>query len=192
MRRKYFGHLAKFLFFVFLNRNLIYSAQRMIFGQPGNYPSLMNSEVLYRARKNLPPESDESNPYFCIVSFLVFFLMALQSFVGSWPLFSFLILYKGGRTPWRGDQPVARPLPLNTGQHKHRINTHTYQTSIPWIGFEPMITESVQAKTVHALNRTATVTGPFGVYFNVFYTSSSRTSKWSLSFTISQWMCATN
>jgi hypothetical protein len=25
--------------------------------------------------------------------------------------FSFLILYAVGRTPWRGDQPVARPLP---------------------------------------------------------------------------------
>jgi hypothetical protein len=25
--------------------------------------------------------------------------------------FSFLILYAAGRTPWTGDQPVARPLP---------------------------------------------------------------------------------
>jgi hypothetical protein len=25
---------------------------------------------------------------------------------------------------------------LNTGQHKHRINAYTHQTSIPWVGFE--------------------------------------------------------
>jgi hypothetical protein len=28
---------------------------------------------------------------------------------------------------------------LNTGQHKHRINTYTHQTSMPCVGFEPMI-----------------------------------------------------
>jgi hypothetical protein len=32
--------------------------------------------------------------------------MALQLFVGPWQLLSFLILYKVGRTPWTGDQPV--------------------------------------------------------------------------------------
>jgi hypothetical protein len=33
--------------------------------------------------------------------------MALQPFLGLWPLFSFLILYTGGGTPWMEDQPVA-------------------------------------------------------------------------------------
>jgi hypothetical protein len=45
--------------------------------------------------------------------------MALQ-FVGPWPLFQFRNLYTVGRTPWTGDQPVARPLP------KHRINPHRH------------------------------------------------------------------
>jgi hypothetical protein len=45
--------------------------------------------------------------------------MALQSFVGPWPLFSVIIRYTVGRTFWTGDQPVARPLPA------HRINAHT-------------------------------------------------------------------
>jgi hypothetical protein len=37
---------------------------------------------------------------------------ALQPLVGPWPLFQFLgPIY--GRTPWMGDQPVARPLPTN-------------------------------------------------------------------------------
>jgi hypothetical protein len=56
------------------------------------------------------------------------------------------------------DQLVARPL-LNTGQHKHKINTYTYQTSMPCVGFEPMIPASERAKTVLALDRSATVTG---------------------------------
>jgi hypothetical protein len=48
---------------------------------------------------------------------------------------------------------------LNTGQHKHRINTYTYQTSMPWVGFEPTIPASERAKAFHALDRAATVTG---------------------------------
>jgi hypothetical protein len=46
--------------------------------------------------------------------------MALEPFVGPWPLFQFLNLYTVGRTPWKGDQPVAGPL------LSHRINAHRY------------------------------------------------------------------
>jgi hypothetical protein len=35
--------------------------------------------------------------------------------------FSFLILYTVGRTPWTGDQPVARPLPT-----QNNTNTETH------------------------------------------------------------------
>jgi hypothetical protein len=49
--------------------------------------------------------------------------MSLQPFVGPWPLFSFLILYTVGRTPWTGDKPVARPLPIQR-------TTQTEQTHI--------------------------------------------------------------
>jgi hypothetical protein len=42
--------------------------------------------------------------------------MAVQSFVGPWPLFQFLNLHTVGWTPRLGDQPVTRPLPT------HRIN----------------------------------------------------------------------
>jgi hypothetical protein len=48
---------------------------------------------------------------------------------------------------------------LNTGQHSHRISSYTNKTSIPWVGFEPTIPASERAKTVHALDRAATVTG---------------------------------
>jgi hypothetical protein len=42
--------------------------------------------------------------------------------LGLGRFFSFLILYTAGRTPWMGDQPVARPLP--TYRKKYRINAH--------------------------------------------------------------------
>jgi hypothetical protein len=42
---------------------------------------------------------------------ILIIIMALQPFVGPWPLFSFLILYLSARTPW-------------TEQHKHRIKAH--------------------------------------------------------------------
>jgi hypothetical protein len=45
-------------------------------------------------------------------------------FVGLWFFFSFLILCRVGRTPWTGDQPVARPLPVHTEQHTHKANAH--------------------------------------------------------------------
>jgi hypothetical protein len=51
----------------------------------------------------------------------------------------------------------SQGLYLNIGQHKHRINT--YQTSMPYVRFEPTILASERAKTVHALDRSATVTG---------------------------------
>jgi hypothetical protein len=57
---------------------------------------------------------------------LVHWSVALQTFVGPWPLLHFHNLcYTDGRTPRTSDQPVARPLPTHTQQHKHRINAHT-------------------------------------------------------------------
>jgi hypothetical protein len=61
-----------------------------------------------------------------------------------------------GRTPWTGDQLVARSLPV----HKHR-KTHTQHknlTSMPRVGLEPTFPAPARAKTVHALERSATVT----------------------------------
>jgi hypothetical protein len=57
----------------------------------------------------------------------------------SWALahFSVSIFFTVGRTPWMGDQPVTRPLPACTGQHKHRINAHRHPPT--QVGFEPTI-----------------------------------------------------
>jgi hypothetical protein len=71
---------------------------------------------------------------------------------------SFLIFYTVSRTPWTGDQPITRPLPA------HRT-AHTQNK--PRIGFEPTITAFERAKTVHALDRVATVIGSaFHIWFS--------------------------
>jgi hypothetical protein len=75
--------------------------------------------------------------------------MALQLFVGLRPVFQFLNLYTVGRTPWTGDQPVARPLPTHRTTQTQNKRT---QTSMPRVEFE-------RAKTVHSLDSAATVIG---------------------------------
>jgi hypothetical protein len=57
----------------------------------------------------------------------------------------------------------SQGLYLNTGQHKHRINTYTHQTSMPFVGFEPTIPASELEKTVHALDHSVTVTRTYKV-----------------------------
>jgi hypothetical protein len=59
-------------------------------------------------------------------------LWALLFGFGS--LFSFLIVYTVGRTPWTGDQPIAKSQP--THRTTQRQNKHT-QTSMAPLGFEP-------------------------------------------------------
>jgi hypothetical protein len=58
--------------------------------------------------------------------------------------------------PWRGDQPVARPL------HTHTINAHRHP-SLEW-DFETTIPTLERAKAVHALDRAATVIGSYEGY----------------------------
>jgi hypothetical protein len=59
------------------------------------------------------------------ITFII--IVTPQLSVGSLPLFSSLILYKVGRTPWTGDQPVVRP----------RITQKADSTYIPSVGLEP-------------------------------------------------------
>jgi hypothetical protein len=82
--------------------------------------------------------------------------MALQPSAGPQPLFSFLILYTFGRIPWTGDQPVARPLSI---YRTKQTQNNQKQTSMPRKGFEPTNPVFERAKTVHSLDRAATVIG---------------------------------
>jgi hypothetical protein len=70
--------------------------------------------------------------------------------------FSFLILYTVGRTPWTGDQPVARPLPTH---RPTQIQNKRTQTCMYGVGFEPTVPVFDRAKMVHASDRVATVIG---------------------------------
>jgi hypothetical protein len=71
--------------------------------------------------------------------------------------FSFLILYTVGRTPWTGDQPVAKPLPT-PGTAKTR-NTHRHPC-LEWDSNprsrghcdRPLLSISKQKYTVSNLN----------------------------------------
>jgi hypothetical protein len=72
--------------------------------------------------------------------------------------FNFLIIYTVGRTFWTGDQPVARPLPTHRTIQTQNKRTRTF---MPWVGFELTIPAFGRAKTVHALDRAATVIGYF-------------------------------
>jgi hypothetical protein len=72
-----------------------------------------------------------------------------------------MIIFTDGSTTWTSAQLVVRPLPKHR-KHKYRINT--YQTHMPCLEFEPTIPAFEPAKTVHALDRSATVTGSDDVY----------------------------
>jgi hypothetical protein len=92
-----------------------------------------------------------SHGYICLSIYgSTVFLLGIGRF------FSFLIPYTVGKTPWTSDQPVARPLP--THRTTPTENKHT-QTSVPCVGLEPTIPAFERAKTVHALDRAATVIG---------------------------------
>jgi hypothetical protein len=76
--------------------------------------------------------------------------MALQPFIGPWPLFCFLIFYTVvGLFGWR-----ISPL---QGRYMH-IQDST-QTFLPQVEFEPTISVFERAKTIEALDRVATVIG---------------------------------
>jgi hypothetical protein len=106
----------------------------------------INLQVTCRSRLEL----------FCVFKYLaawrtlIYLSMALQPFVGPWSLFQFFNLYIAGRTPWTGDQPVARPLPTQ--------NKRT-ETSMTQVGFELTIPVFEGAKTVYALDSAVTVIG---------------------------------
>jgi hypothetical protein len=55
-----------------------------------------------------------------------------------------------------GDQPIARLLPTHRTTQTQNERT---QTTMPPMGFEPMISVLDRAKAVHSLNRAATMIG---------------------------------
>jgi hypothetical protein len=88
--------------------------------------------------------------------------MTLQPLWTLASFFSFLIcIYTVGRTPWAGDQPIARPLPTHRTTQTQNKRT---QISMPRVGFEPKIPVFERVKTVHALERETNLIGLFTYY----------------------------
>jgi hypothetical protein len=54
--------------------------------------------------------------------------MALQPFVRPWPLLQFRnLIYTDGRTPWTGNQAVARSLPIHRTTQTQNKRIYRYQ-----------------------------------------------------------------
>jgi hypothetical protein len=79
--------------------------------------------------------------------------LSLYCSAALWTLAAFQFLNRThGRTPWTGNQPVARPLPTHRTTQTQNKRT---QTSMPRVGFEPTTPAFERAKTVLALDRAA-------------------------------------
>jgi hypothetical protein len=93
----------------------------------------------------------------CICSYLV----CLKHPFNSWNNYysEIWILQAMSRTPWRGDQPIARSLPT---YRTTRTQNKCTQTSMPRVEFEPTIPAFEREKIFRASDRAATVTGYFG------------------------------
>jgi hypothetical protein len=79
--------------------------------------------------------------------------MALQSFVGPWPLFQFINLFT------QSVGLLGRGISQSQGRYLHTdiTNNKRTQISMPEVRFEPTIPVFERTKTVHALDRAATV-----------------------------------
>jgi hypothetical protein len=69
--------------------------------------------------------------------------------------FSFLVLYTVGRSPWTGDQPVARP--PRTHRTTPTQNWHSHS-------FEPTIPVAEWANRGHAVDREASLSDVKDIY----------------------------
>jgi hypothetical protein len=88
-----------------------------------------------------------------------YFLLSIYGYtvlVDLGRFFNFLILQTVSRIPWTSYHPVARPLPAHRTTQTQNKRT---QISVLRVAFEPAIPVFELAKTVHSLDRVATVTG---------------------------------
>jgi hypothetical protein len=107
--------------------------------------------VLFRS----PPSQKD---YFSVLPYIFFFSSGSSSPFRAQASYSFpQSFFTDGRTPWTSDQPVVRPLPKHrtTQRQNRRIHTPNIHALN---GLESTIPASELAKTVHALDRAATVT----------------------------------
>jgi hypothetical protein len=105
-----------------------------------------------------------SNMFSFIISFI--HQWVYSPLLGSGRFFSFVILYRVRRTPWTGDQPIARQLP--THRTAQRRNKRT-QTPMSVVEFKPTTPVFERGKTVHASGSALTVIGRLLRVFSSVY-----------------------
>jgi hypothetical protein len=127
-------------------------------------PSIGAKRPIYEADHSLPPNAELKNS--SIHQWLYNPLLGPGLYFSS-----ILFFYTDGRTPWTSDQPVAWPLP--TYRVAQTQNKRT-QTTMPSVRFEPTIPVFERAKTVHALDRAATVIGSRSRPVEIYLQSSIR------------------
>jgi hypothetical protein len=81
--------------------------------------------------------------------------MALQSFVGAWPLFQFIEVFTK-LVGLLGRGSARRKAAICT-QDSTQTQTKDTHTSMPRVGFDPTIPAFERGKTFLALDRTATL-----------------------------------
>jgi hypothetical protein len=93
-----------------------------------------------------------------------------QPFVGPWPLLQFRnIFYTDGGTSWTSDQPVAKPATYTQGNTDRR-NAHRNIHALNEIrAFE-------RAKTVHALDRAASLIGLIAMCYILMFDTDKPTA----------------
>jgi hypothetical protein len=129
---------------------------------PWTPPPPLRSKVTTGPRPFSSTGSDLGQQWLNSNSTMLFIYLRLYSpLLGLGRFFGFLIFTKSVGLLGRGTSPSARPLPAHRTAQTQNKRT---QTSMSWVGLEPTIPVFERAKTVHASDRGATVTGPMPFY----------------------------
>jgi hypothetical protein len=122
----------------------------------------------------------------CVSIYIYIYSLALQppwslasDFLVSWSLYTLEDSFN--------DWSARRKASTWTQDNTNRINTYTYQISFPCVGFEPTIPASEPVKTVHVLDRSATVIG--SVHILVWHTKTglADVNSTHLTWCVDQW-----
>jgi hypothetical protein len=136
-----------------IKKKIVYCSQCVM----GDIPPLFIAWSLVNHRDNFTLQV--TWVWRCVVNFYLSIYLWFYSpllGLGPWPLFSFLNYTQSAGLLGRGDQPVARPLPIHRTTQTQNKRT---QTSMRRVGLEPTTPVFERAKTVHALVCSATVIG---------------------------------
>jgi hypothetical protein len=133
---------------------LLYRSQNFLIEFTDSLSSSCSVLILHPLKHEVHLNSSDKVIYYLSV--------AIQSFVGSWPIFQF------------PNHIHSRYDSLDGGWGRRKAVTYTRkntntekltQTSMAWMGFEPTIPAFERAKTVHALDCPATVIGHKVIYY---------------------------